>query len=295
MLRYFTTKVGWRQSLARGAPYEMDNGHRMTLQEAADRLNVHYMTAYRYVRTGRLPARQEGSRWMVALSDLDALQHGGRRKRGAGRAASQTQLMDRLIAGDEPGAWAVINAALTSGMRAKEVYLDLLAGALRTIGDQWASGELSVAHEHRASALASRIIGRVGPLFAQRGRKRGTILVGTAAGDPHALPSAILADVLRGARFEVLDLGANTPPESFAQSARGPDRLVAVLIGATTTGQLRRLARSVDAVRTVRPETPILLGGAAVAGETAASRLGADGWSGHDADQAVAAVEALLH
>ena len=119
----------------------MDSGRRITLQEAADRLNVHYMTAYRYIRTGRLPARQEGMRWTVAVSDLDALQQGGRRKRGAARSATQAQLMDRLVAGDEPGSWAVINAALTSGMRAREVHLDLVAGALRTIGERWASGE----------------------------------------------------------------------------------------------------------------------------------------------------------
>ena len=98
----------------------MDSGRRITLQEAADRLNVHYMTAYRYIHTGRLPARQEGMRWTVAVSDLDALQQGGRRKRGAARSATQAQLMDRLVAGDEPGSWAVINAALTSGMRARE-------------------------------------------------------------------------------------------------------------------------------------------------------------------------------
>jgi excisionase family DNA binding protein len=171
----------------------MDSRQRVTLQEAADLANVHYMTAYRYVRTGRLPARQEGSRWTVATSDLVALQQGGRRQRGAGRSANRAQLMDRLVAGDEPGAWAVVNAALTSGMRAGEVLLGLVAGALRTIGERWATGELSVADEHRASSVASRIIGRLGPMFARRGRKRGTIVVGTAAGDMHVLPGILCA------------------------------------------------------------------------------------------------------
>jgi excisionase family DNA binding protein len=272
----------------------MSSGQRITLQEAAERLNVHYMTAYRYIRTGRLPARQEGLRWTVAVSDLDALQQSGRRRRGAARSANQIQLMDRLIAGDEPGAWAVVNAALASGMRASDVHLDLLAGALRTIGERWASGELAVADEHRASTVASRLVGRLGPLFVQRGRKRGTIVVGTAAGDPHVLPSAILADVLRAARFEVIDLGANTPAESFAQAASRPDRLVAVLVGGTTTGHTKALAQAVGAVRADRPNTPVLAGGAAVADEMAAIRLGADGWSGHDARQAMAAAEALL-
>jgi excisionase family DNA binding protein len=270
------------------------SGQRITLQEAADLLNVHYMTAYRYIRTGRLRARQDVSRWTVAVSDLEALQHSGRRKRGTGRAASQSQLLDRLVAGDEPGAWTVVNAALAAGMRASDVHLALLAASLRSIGDKWAAGELSVADEHRASTVASRIIGRLGPLFVQRGRKRGSILVGTVVGDTHVLPSAILADVVREARFDVIDLGADTPPESFAQAATRLDRLVAVLVGATTRGHRKTLARTVDVLRAARPQTAILVGGAAIADKTAAAHLGADGWSGHDARQAVAAVEALI-
>ena len=45
----------------------------MTLQEAADRLGVHYMTAYRYVRLGKLPATKVGATWVVALQDLEPL------------------------------------------------------------------------------------------------------------------------------------------------------------------------------------------------------------------------------
>ena len=40
------------------------------LQEAADQLGVHYMTAYRYVRTGRLPATRIGSQWWIDPRDL---------------------------------------------------------------------------------------------------------------------------------------------------------------------------------------------------------------------------------
>ena len=40
----------------------------ISLQEAASRLGVHYMTAYRYVRTGRLPARRDGAQWFVDVA-----------------------------------------------------------------------------------------------------------------------------------------------------------------------------------------------------------------------------------
>ena len=48
----------------------------ITLTEAAERLGVHYMTAYRYVRTGRLPATKLGSEWRVETSDVDAMRTG---------------------------------------------------------------------------------------------------------------------------------------------------------------------------------------------------------------------------
>ena len=108
------------------------------------------------------------------------------------------------------------------------------------------------------------------------------MLVGSVAGETHALPSAILADILRGAGFEVIDLGANTPPVSFAEAARRAHRLIAVLIGATVAGLDQQLADTIAAIRAAQADVPILVGGAAV-DRALAVRLGADGWSGSDA------------
>ena len=59
---------------------------RISLQEAADALGVHYMTAYRYVRTGRLPAVKDGAEWRVDPADLaewvDAYRQHPRRSSG---------------------------------------------------------------------------------------------------------------------------------------------------------------------------------------------------------------------
>ena len=48
----------------------------LTLQDAADTLGVHYMTAYRYVRHGLLPARKVGGTWRVTVADLEAFRSG---------------------------------------------------------------------------------------------------------------------------------------------------------------------------------------------------------------------------
>lgn len=65
------------------------------------------------------------------------------------------------------------------------------------------------------------VMGRLGPQFAQSGRKRGSLVVGAPAGDRHAIPVTVVADMWRAAHFEVVDLGADTPPESFV----GADQL----------------------------------------------------------------------
>ena len=175
---------------------------RISLHEAARRLGVHYMTAYRYVRTGRLPAERVGTNWSIDPVDLDAMRGPGRVPRGTGsvRSEGSGQLAARMVAGDEAGAWNIVEAALASSLEPADVYHELLLPALHDIGTGWAEGRLTVADEHGATVVAHRIIGRLGPRFARRGRKRGSVVLGAAPGDEHALACAVVTDLLpRGA------------------------------------------------------------------------------------------------
>ena len=269
--------------------------HVMTLREAAERLGVHYMTAYRYVRTGRLPATREGAEWRVRASDVERLyaREAKPSQRSAPRRAARSNLEQCLVAGDEAGAWAVVEGSLAAGASPEEVHLALLAPSLASIGTRWERGRLSVADEHRATAVAQRLVGRLGPRFARRGRKRGTVVLGAVAGDTHALPGAILADLLRGRGFDVVDLGADTPAESFVDAARHANRLVAVLVGATTSGQERVVKRTVTLLHAADLASPVLVGGFGVDDEEHARSLGADGWTGHDGERACAVVELM--
>lgn len=247
------------------------------------------MTAYRYLRTGRLPATKVGGEWQVDPGDVERLRPGPVPRGGRRRAWARGRLQDRLLAGDEIGAWSIVEAALASGADPSEVHLELLGRALRAIGDGWASGELDVADEHRASAVARRLVARLGPRFARRGRKLGTVVVGAPPGELHDLPVAMVADHLRGAGFDVVDLGASTPASSFALAAER-SRPVAVLIGMTGKGHDAAARSVIASVRRAGAST-VLVGGAAVPTAEAAAALGADGWSGLDAASAVAAVK----
>jgi excisionase family DNA binding protein len=261
----------------------MVDEQRISLQEAADQLGVHYMTAYRYVRTGKLPGTRLGGQWQIDPRDLASLKDSpakaqpGRSPKGA--RAWPKRFENQLVSGDEAGAWTVVQDALSAGLEPVEVLELMLIPAMKSIGTRWANGKLSVAQEHQASAIAQRVVGRLGPKFAQRGRKRGLIVVGSPPGEHHSLPNAIVADLLRVRRFLVSDLGANVPIESFVDFVSSTSDLVAVGVGVTMPGNDANTRNLLEALRAA-VEVPLVLGGAAVPDSDSALGLGADVWSG---------------
>jgi MerR family transcriptional regulator, light-induced transcriptional regulator len=280
-------------SVARSAP------ELIGLQEAADLLGVHYMTAYRYVRTGRLVATRVGSKWYVDPADLSTARiHepvAGRSRSAARRtaqAAAARRLEDRLVAGDEPGAWSIVESRLGTGSDPDDVLLDGVGAAMRSVGDGWQAGDYTVDDEHRAAGVATRVISRLGGRFTTRGPKRGTVIVGTPPREMHGLPTAMAANVLRGRGFEVVDLGADVPEDAYGSAVHKTQQALVVAVGVTAGNHDRSIRGIVRAVQQVRPGLPVLVGGAGIRDEEHAARLGA-AWSGADARSLGSAVEAL--
>jgi methanogenic corrinoid protein MtbC1 len=198
---------------------------------------------------------------------------------GRRRAPWASRLEARLVAGDGRGAWGVVEAALAAGAELDEVYLEVISPAMRRIGERWAAGELDISVEHRASGIALRLIGRLGPRFARRGRPRGAVLLGTPAGERHSLPVAMLADLLRGDGWEVSDIGADLPAESFVRAAVETSELVAVGVSVTSADNLDAAAEVLHALRAAVTHAHVVVGGAAIADEAHALALGAQGWA----------------
>lgn len=257
----------------------------VTLHQAASLLGVHYMTVYRYVRLGLLPARKEGGTWHIDTADVEHFRD--HRPGGAAstvrpgvrhRAPWAARFEARLVAGDAPGAWGVIEAAMSSGAGLDEVYLDIISPAMTSIGERWQRGELDVADEHLASGIAFRVVGRLGPRFVRRGRTRGAVVLGAPPGEGHALPVAMLADLVRMQGWAVSDLGADVPEESFVRAVAATPDLVAVGISVIDDSHLPAAARLVTALRSsgaVRPRGVLLVvGGRAVRGGVAGPEWG---------------------
>jgi MerR family transcriptional regulator, light-induced transcriptional regulator len=267
-------------------------GESITLNEAAERLGVHYMTAYRYVRTGRLAAVKVGGEWRVAAADLEAFVSAASAPAPSGRTPRvdyHQRLEDRLLVGDENGAWSIIESALGSGTEPRDIYLQVLSPALEHIGAEWAEGRITVAEEHRASVVTQRIIGRLGPRFNRPGRKRGSIVIGAPQGDHHSVPSAMASDLLRGQGFNVIDLGANTPAQSFLDALRSTDDLVAAGLCATRSENEAAIEDTIELIHT-DVGCAVVLGGGAIGPD--APDCGADAVS-HSASEMIAAFEDL--
>lgn len=258
----------------------------LTLQEAADELGVHYMTAYRYVRLGVMDAAKSGGVWQVQRSALDRFREqaaeaatttGSSGKRGARnrKAPWSERLEARLVAGDAPGCWSVVEAAMAAGAELDEIYLEVLTPAMVRIGERWAQGELDISVEHRATGIAMRIVGRIGPRFSRRGRSRGVVALGAPSGEFHALPLAMLGDLLRLRGWEVSDFGVDMPPESIAHVIRETPDLLAVGLSAMSSDNLDSLGDACLAARAADPDVLVVVGGHAVIDADHAAALGA--------------------
>ena len=151
----------------------------LSLHEVADLLGVHYMTIYRRVRLGILPARKIGGTWLVDPADLEratTTPDRGRRRRGGSHprvSIWQERLQTRMLGGDVAGSWQVIEAAMASGFEPGEIYVRLLAPSLHAIGASWQSGRVSIDQEHLASNVATDGDRTSGPPVRAPGSQEG--------------------------------------------------------------------------------------------------------------------------
>jgi len=257
----------------------------LSVEEVAVALGVHYMTAYRYVKRRALEAIQVEGQWQIRRSDLEAFvsSRSERRAKAQGLPDSRrtadyhSELHRCLVESDANAAFEVLRSAIDSGAGMEEVYLDILSPVLAQIGASWARGEIDISVEHRATAVATRLVGQLSQRCVRRGRHRGNVLIGGPAGERHSLALAMLGDLLRLHGWDVSDLGADTPANSFVHAASSINNLVAVGVSVTSDESLGSAAELLLTLRrAIGDELPVLLGGSAIRDVAHARSLGAD-------------------
>lgn len=217
--------------------------------DAAERLGVHYQTAYRWVRSGELPAVLVRGRYQ--LDPVDVTEFAARRDQPRRPPARRPRhgfepLAERmfvwLVEGDERAARNAVAGLVDDGVRFTTVMQEILVPALRRVGAEWHAGRLSIWIEHQASAIVERIIGSQHP--TPRGRRRGTAMVAALSGDLHVLPTSMAAAALREDNWHVHHLGADMPSDELIQfcDEAGPDLAVLTMTTAAVSDDVQRTA-----------------------------------------------------
>ena len=234
----------------------------MDLHDAARLLGVHYQTAYKWVRSGELPAVMVRGRYRI---DSKAVESAGKRRDApakprplqprAGGDQLRSRIYSHLVAGNEREARKQIARLLDEGWTLSSAAQEFLVPALRRIGEEWSNGQVSVAVEHRASATVERIVGEHHP--APRGRRRGTAVVATPSGERHSLPALLATVALREDNWHVHHLGADIPLEDLVDfcAAQGVDLAVLTV---TTPSNERAAVKGAEML--LRVGVPALVG-----------------------------------
>ena len=216
----------------------------MNLHEAAAQIGVHYQTMYRWVRDGSVVATKLPSNVYDVTND-EVERFAAKRAQPALppaqiRVRSWDRHVDRLLqavlGGDELAARTTIDRLVNGSVSVVELCEHVIAPCLNEVGNRWHSGTVTIAEEHRATAICQRIVARLSS--HPRGRPRGTAVVTTAVGELHTLPSDMAALALRHDRWKTHHLGGNVPVDDVLALAH--DVNADLIVISTTNSELSR-------------------------------------------------------
>jgi 5-methyltetrahydrofolate--homocysteine methyltransferase len=204
------------------------------------------------------------------------------------------QISARLIEGDEEAVAKLTHQALTQGLAPRAILDDALIAGMNVIGARFKNHEIFLPDVLLAARAMYAGLAPLKPLLEKEGgAARGTIVLGTVQGDLHDIGKNLVAIMLRGAGYEVIDLGHDVPPEKFVSTARAhrADVIGLSALLTTTMSAMRGVIERVQA-EGLAGQVKVIVGGAPVSADFA-REIGADA-HGYDAANAVERVYTLI-
>lgn len=171
--------------------------------------------------------------------------------------------LSAVLSGDVVEAERVVRIALEAGLPEATIGGDLIAPAMRDVGERWARGELSVADEHLATEVSTRVVALEREHFRMAARRGGRrVLLFAPEGEQHVLGLEMAESVLTHAGYDVRMLGADLPLDALGPALRRHEPAVVGLTVGTAESALAVRA-TVDLVRDARPAAGVVVGGRA--------------------------------
>jgi len=198
-----------------------------------------------------------------------------------------------VLEGDMDRVQENIKLALDASLPAGDILQNGLIAAMGEVGRLFEEGEYFVPEMLIAARAMKAGLKILHPSLVDSGIEPvGSIAIGTVKGDLHDIGKNLVAMMMEGAGFEIVDLGTDVSPEVFVDAVKaGVDIVGLSALLTTTMPSMERTIKAIEAAE-IRNQVKIIIGGAPVTSEYAA-QIGADGYA-PDASQAVKLAKSLI-
>ena len=199
-------------------------------------------------------------------------------------------LKQAIISGNRAKAKELTKAALDEGIEAKKIVVDGVAAAMAVVGEKFRANEFFVPE----LLIAQRAMKEALSLMSGESVNHiGTVVIGTVKGDLHDIGKNLVAAMLEGAGFRVVDLGVDVSPEKFVETAKAEsaDLIAMSALLTTTMGSMKDTVATLDS-EGLKGKVKVIVGGAPVT-QSYAEEIKADGYA-PDAASAVDKAKTLL-
>ncbi len=204
-------------------------------------------------------------------------------------------LSTAIIDGDAPAALAEVHRLIDAGATPQAVMDKHLIPGMEEVGRRFETNEYFVPELLIAARAMQESMKVLDPLLKNSGvEKIGRVVIGTVQGDFHDIGKNLVASMLEGGGFDVVDLGVNVSPDKFIAAAQEKDGSVLCLSALLTT-TMPQMKAVIDALASkgLREQFKVMVGGAPVTDDFAKS-IGADGYS-DNASAAVTLAKSFFH
>jgi 5-methyltetrahydrofolate--homocysteine methyltransferase len=203
-------------------------------------------------------------------------------------------IADEVQKGNSNSVEELIRKSLAQDIPAEEVLNNGLIKGMEIVSEKFKNNEIFIPEVLVSAKAMNAGLGILKPLLAQANVKPlGKVVIGTVRGDLHDIGKNIVAMMLQGAGFEVIDLGADVPKEEFLKFIKKESANILGMSALLTTTMLY-MKDIIEAAREegLRQDIKVIIGGAPVT-EDYAAQIGADGYA-PDAASAVDLTKRLL-
>jgi len=203
-------------------------------------------------------------------------------------------IKDVLMKGDRTGVVEFTKRALEQGLGVKEILDEGLISGMEIIGNKFKCNEIFIPEILISAKAMHAGIALLEPYFISCGIKPlGKVVIGTVKGDLHDIGKNIVGMMLKGACFEVADLGIDVPVEKFVEAAER-SRADLIAMSSLLTTSMNAMRSTIDALKAcgIRDKVKIMVGGAPVT-QGFADSIGADAYA-KDAATAVDVAKELI-